>query len=173
MGKQVYNPILKVKIPHEKFGKSPEILVYFCIPMEMIIQNEAELETAVPRILEYLGDRRKIALYGDLGAGKTTLVKAICRSLGVKNTTGSPTFSLINVYHYTDISGREVPFHHLDLYRIRSASEAFDVGVLEVIDDPWFCCIEWPQVIEPWLPEDAVKIEIEIMRETVRRVLIL
>lgn len=141
--------------------------------MEMILQNEAELEAAVPHILQFVGSRRKMALYGDLGAGKTTLVKAFCRFLGVKDTTASPTFSLINVYHYTDLQGKPALFHHLDLYRIRSESEAFDAGVLEVVDDPWYCCIEWPQVIESWLPEDVVKIEMEILSETTRRLLIL
>lgn len=141
--------------------------------MEILVQSLAELDDAMPRLAEMLGERRKIALYGDLGAGKTTLVQAFCRWLGVEDTPTSPTFSLVNEYAYTDVDGGPALVHHLDLYRLNSTREALDAGVGELLDDPWYCFIEWPQIIELYLPADAVKIQLDILSETARRLLIL
>ena len=141
--------------------------------MEILLPDPEALRDRVPELLAALGRRRKIALYGDLGAGKTTLVKAICAHLGVQEQTASPTFALINEYSYTDADGRLALIHHLDLYRLRSLAEALDIGVEEVLDGPWYCFIEWPQLVEPLLPADAVKIQLEIIGKTRRRLLIL
>lgn len=127
----------------------------------------------MPQVFEALAGRRKIALYGEMGAGKTTFTGAFCRQLGVSTTTASPTFSLINEYAYPDAQGQTALIHHLDLYRLKSAQEAFDIGIEEILDDPWYCLIEWPQLVEALLPPDAAKIEIEILDKTRRRILIL
>lgn len=127
----------------------------------------------MPRLTEILGARRKVALYGNLGAGKTTLVQAFCRRLGVEDNATSPTFSLVNEYRYLDDAGEPALVHHLDLYRLNSPQEALDAGIGELLYDPWYCFIEWPQLIEPFLPEDAVKIQLDILSETARRLLIL
>ena len=108
-----------------------------------------------------------------MGAGKTTLVKAFCQWLGVPHTTSSPTFALVNEYRYRDGSGQPALLHHLDLYRLNTLQEALDIGIEELLDDPWFCFIEWPQIIEPLLPSDTAKIQLEILSETARRLLIL
>ena len=108
-----------------------------------------------------------------MGAGKTTFVKAFCQHLGVEGSTASPTFSLVNEYRYTAPDGSVAWFHHLDLYRLRSASEAFDIGLEDLLYDPWYCVIEWPQIVETMLPENTAKINIEIIGETSRRILIL
>jgi tRNA threonylcarbamoyladenosine biosynthesis protein TsaE len=126
------------------------------------------LPALVPKLLEALAGRRKIALYGEMGAGKTTLVKAICQHLGVRGNTASPTFSLVNEYSYTESDGSEALFHHLDLYRLRTAQEAFDIGLEDLLYDPWYCVIEWPQLVETLLPEETVRLEIEILGETAR-----
>ena len=141
--------------------------------MEILVHSLAELDDAMPRLAGILDARRKIALYGDLGAGKTTLVQAFCRWLGVEDNATSPTFSLVNEYRYLDTDGNPALVHHLDLYRLNSAQEALDIGIDELLYDPWYCFIEWPQLIEALLPEDAVKIQLDILSETARRLLIL
>lgn len=141
--------------------------------MQLDIHDPAALPAAIPAILEGLAERRKIALYGEMGAGKTTFVKAFCQYIGVEGSTASPTFSLVNEYRYTAPDGSVAWFHHLDLYRLRSASEAFDIGLEDLLYDPWYCVIEWPQIVETMLPENTAKINIEIIGETSRRILIL
>ena len=138
--------------------------------MEWILKSTEELPAFVPELLAALNDRRKIALYGEMGAGKTTLVKAICQHLGVQGNTASPTFSLVNQYNYSEPDGATSLFHHLDLYRLRSAQEAFDIGLEDVLYDPWYCVIEWPQIAESIFPDDTVRVEIEILGETTRRI---
>lgn len=141
--------------------------------MEILVENVAALEAAMPQVFEALAGRRKIALYGEMGAGKTTFTALFCKHLGVQDSTASPTFSLINEYAYRDPQGRTALVHHLDLYRLKSAQEAFDIGIEEILDDPWYCLIEWPQLVAPLLPPGKAKIEIEILDKTRRRVLIL
>lgn len=141
--------------------------------MEWILKSPEDLPALVPELLKSLQGSRKIALYGPMGAGKTTLVKAICEYLGVQGNTASPTFSLVNQYSYQNPDGSEAFFHHLDLYRLQSAQEAFDIGLEDLLYDPWYCVIEWPQLAENLLPDDAVRLEIEILGETERRIRIL
>lgn len=141
--------------------------------MEILVQSVSELEACVPRVLELLSGRRKIALYGDMGAGKTTFVKAFCRYLGVRETTASPTFSLVNQYSYLEKDGSVALFYHLDLYRLKNIEEVLDIGIEDFLHDSSYCVIEWPQLAEPLLPTDAAKIRIEITGETSRRILIL
>jgi len=141
--------------------------------MEIVVHSLPELDACIPQVLAALAGRRKIALYGEMGAGKTTFVKAFCRHLGVKETTASPTFSLVNQYSYTEKDGSTALVYHLDLYRLKSLQEALDIGIEDLLYDPWYCIIEWPQLAEPLLPEDAAKIQIEITGETARRILIL
>jgi len=141
--------------------------------MELLISSPSALDAAMPALDTALGSRRKIALYGDLGAGKTTLVQAFCRFLGVDDTPASPTFSLVNEYAYHDDAGNPALVHHLDLYRLKNLEEALDIGIEEILYTPWFCFIEWPQVIEPLLPDDTAKIHIDILSKTNRRLLLL
>ncbi len=138
--------------------------------MEWILNAPDELPAFVPKLMDALAGRRKIALYGEMGAGKTTLVKSICEYLGVKGNTASPTFSLVNQYTYTEADGSVSLFHHLDLYRLHSAQEAFDIGLEDLLYDPWYCVIEWPQWAENLFPEEVARVEIEILGETTRRI---
>lgn len=141
--------------------------------MELLISSLAALDEALPTLAAALGTRRKIALYGDLGAGKTTLVQAFCRWLGAADTASSPTFSLVNEYGYRDAEGNPARIHHLDLYRLKNLEEALDIGIEEILYDPWYCFIEWPQVIEPILPDDTAKIQLDLLSGTDRRLLLL
>ncbi len=138
--------------------------------MEWTIKSPDDLPALMPQLLQVLAGHRKIALYGEMGAGKTTLVKAICQHLGVRENTASPTFSLVNQYSYLEADGSISLFHHLDLYRLGSAQEAFDIGLEDLLYDPWYCVIEWPQWAEQMLPENALRLEIEILVETERRI---
>lgn len=141
---------------------------------DFLIRSLAEWPTkGLPWLIKVLADRRKIALYGDMGAGKTTLVKAFCQHLGVTGNTTSPTFSLVNQYTYPLENGATALFHHLDLYRLRSTQEAFDIGMEDLLYDPWYCWIEWPQLVEDFLPADAVKIQLEVVGSEARRLVIL
>ena len=124
----------------------------------------------MPHILESLAGRNKITLSGDMGAGKTTFVGVFCRLMGTHEAASSPTYALINEYAYTDASGALGLVHHLDLYRLNSLQEALDIGVEDVLYDPWFCLIEWPQLIESILPENVARIQLEILGETERRI---
>lgn len=143
--------------------------LYLCACMKnWIISSPQTLPAIVPELLEALGHHRKIALYGDMGAGKTTLVKAICRHLGVSDNTASPTFSLVNQYTYPAPDGTPALFHHLDLYRLRSAEEAFDIGLEDLLYDPWYCVIEWPELVERFFPPNVVALSMEITGETTR-----
>lgn len=142
--------------------------------MELTIHSPADLQDqAVPWLLHALDGRRKIALYGDMGAGKTTLVKAFCQHLGVIENTSSPTFSLVNEYSYRESNGETALFHHLDLYRLRTAEEALDIGLEDLLYDPWYCFIEWPQIVEHLLPPETLRLEMKTMGPESRQLLIL
>ena len=141
--------------------------------MEIQIDGLRELEEAVQILLDALGDRRLITFSGEIGAGKTTFIQAFCRRLGVREPVTSPTFSIINEYTYPDAAGRIRHLYHLDLYRLQRVEEALDLGIEEYLDGPDYCLIEWPEVIEPLLPEDAVRINLEIVRDSTRKMLLL
>jgi tRNA threonylcarbamoyladenosine biosynthesis protein TsaE len=139
--------------------------------MEMVVNAEAELDKAVEALLRFAEGRKKIALTGDLGAGKTAFVKAFCRRQKVEENVASPTFSLVNEYVFWDENGQQHRIHHLDLYRLRNLDEALDIGVEEYLFDGDYCFIEWPGIIRDLLPEDMVFIEIEVQSNGSRRFL--
>ena len=92
-------------------------------------------------------------LQGDLGAGKTTFVTQVVELLNIGDDVSSPTYSLVNIYE-----GNSLKVHHLDLYRLNSLSEAFGIGIEEIIEDADYCFIEWPEVIEEILSDDVIKL---------------
>lgn len=136
------------------------------------MDSETRLQEIVPEVAKTLEPARKIGIYGELGAGKTAFVRAFCRHLGVTGNTSSPTFSLVNEYRYRTAAG-EQKVHHLDLYRLHTLEEALDIGVEELLDDPWFCLIEWPELIEPIFPPTGAKIRMEVLAQNARRLIIL
>lgn len=107
-----------------------------------------------------------IALYGEMGAGKTTFTKALCRALNVKEGVNSPTFTLINEY---TTEGGELIFH-FDFYRINKLEEAFDIGFEEFVDSGHLCIIEWPEKIEQILPPDTLRVKISVLEDGTREV---
>ena len=102
---------------------------------------------------------KKILFYGEMGAGKTTLIKEICNQLDVLDTISSPTFSLVNEYE----TSKNKKVFHFDFYRIEDEEEALDMGIEEYFDTNYWCLIEWPENIKNLLPLDAVKIHLSIL----------
>ena len=93
-----------------------------------------------------------------MGAGKTTLIKAICVALGVTDATSSPTFSIVNEYE----GGDGKPVYHFDFYRLKKSSEAFDIGFPDYAASGNWCFIEWPEQIAEFLPDDVVEIKLQV-----------
>ena len=104
-----------------------------------------------------MGERKVFAFYGKMGAGKTTFIKAICEALGVEDVVTSPTFAIVNEYKAPSGS-----VYHFDFYRIKNLREAYDIGCEEYFYSGQPCFIEWPELIEELLPEDAVRVNIEV-----------
>jgi tRNA threonylcarbamoyladenosine biosynthesis protein TsaE len=128
------------------------------------IKSENDLDSHAAELLSLWKNRKKFAFYGDLAAGKTTFIRSVCNALGVVDEVSSPTFALINVYQSS--SGEIV---HADLYRIESLEEALDTGIEDYLYNEAYCFIEWPEIIEELLPEDTVRIRIEALNESERK----
>ena len=122
------------------------------------IESEEELSKVARLLLDALGDRTVVALRGEMGAGKTTLVRAIAEELGVEDQVTSPTFALVNQYEGND--GQRL--FHFDFYRIDDEREAFDLGYEEYFYSGDLCLVEWPEKIEGLLPEDLVEVRITV-----------
>ncbi len=116
-----------------------------------------ELKVVAQKYIRDFSERKLVALIGEMGAGKTTFVKAICDVLGVEDSVSSPTFSIVN--EYTSAQGETL--FHFDFYRIDDEEEALDFGVEEYFDSDAFCFMEWPEKIESLLPEVLLKVKIE------------
>lgn len=117
-----------------------------------------DLEAVAEKIIHLTEDCNIVLLKGELGSGKTTLTKFICKLLNVKDEVSSPTFSLVNQYGLED--GKRV--FHFDLYRLKDADEALDIGCDEYFNSKDLCLIEWPEIAEEILPENRIEISIEI-----------
>lgn len=130
------------------------------------IQNLPAVRKAARLLLDRFPDERVFAFYGVMGAGKTTLIKAICRELGTADNITSPTFALINEY---TTENRSV-IYHFDFYRINKIEEAFDLGYEDYIYSGNYCFIEWPEKIESLLPEGIVEVHIREQENGVRQV---
>jgi tRNA threonylcarbamoyladenosine biosynthesis protein TsaE len=107
------------------------------------------------------------AFYAPMGAGKTTLISSICKQMGVKETVASPTFSIMNEH---DANGKKI--YHMDWYRLEDEAEAIRTGVEAAMDDADICFIEWPEKASAFLPEDSLKLKIEILDPEHRRIII-
>ncbi len=126
---------------------------------KIILKNISGLPQAAKSILELAKAKKIFCFYGELGAGKTTLIKELCKQLGVKDEGSSPTFSLINEYRSESPAA---VLYHFDLYRLKNESEIFDIGYEDYVFSGNYCFIEWPEKIERLLPEKYVKVEIEV-----------
>ena len=133
--------------------------------MEIKIQNIETIREAAREFISHIGERKVFAFYGKMGAGKTTFVKAICEELGVQDVITSPTFAIVNEYEAaltSHPSPLTLPFiYHFDFYRIKKLEEVYDMGYEDYFYSGALCFIEWPELIEDLLPDDAVKVNIE------------
>lgn len=122
------------------------------------------LEKAAKQLIDRFPDQRVFAFYGKMGAGKTTFIQAICRILGTPDNVTSPTFALIN--EYKTETGHSI--FHFDFYRIKDMEEAFDLGYEDYFYSGQHCLIEWPEKIEPLLPQKYVEVKIEAGKDEER-----
>lgn len=139
-----------------------ELLAYICI-ME-ITYTLAEIGAAALKLWQRTGPGKVLAFHGPMGAGKTTLIHALCDQLRVQGTVGSPTFSLIN--EYGSGQGR---IYHLDLYRIASEEEALRAGVEETLYSGHTCLVEWPEKAPGLLPDGSCHIYLEVIDNLTRK----
>ena len=125
---------------------------------KLTIASLADIDAAAREFLGRIGAARLIALYGKMGAGKTTFTTAVSRVLGVReDAVGSPTFAIVNEYR----TGAGEPLYHFDFYRIEKTSEALDIGLYDYFDSGALCIMEWPENIEALLPEETLRVHIE------------
>ena len=126
----------------------------------------SEIDQAAGKFLEVRGDASVIAFSGEMGAGKTTFIQALCRNLGVTAEVNSPTFSLVNQYFTPE--GNSI--FHFDLYRIEDPAELFDMGYEEYFFSGELCFIEWPEKASHLIPDDALRVEIVVGKNESREI---
>ncbi len=134
----------------------------------MIIKIDSleNIADAAKTFLAKAGDRRVFAFHGGMGAGKTTFIKALCSELGVTEVVASPTFAIVNEY----MAQNGEPVYHFDLYRVKTMDEACDFGCEDYFYSGSYCFIEWPELVEPLLPDDTADVCITVDDEGHRAV---
>lgn len=125
--------------------------------MHITISSIEQIQEAAHQFIEAMGNRKLFAFYGKMGVGKTTFIKAICEQMGVTDVINSPTFAIVNEY----LDGDQRPIYHFDFYRIRKPAEVLDIGFEDYINSDACCFMEWPELIEDYLPEETVKVTME------------
>jgi tRNA threonylcarbamoyladenosine biosynthesis protein TsaE len=134
------------------------------------VKNVDDLGAAAHKFVEAMGDETVYAFYGEMSAGKTTFINALCRALGVEDdVTNSPSFSIINEYR-SDTTAELI--YHFDLYRLESLDEAMDIGVEDYFDSGALCLLEWPERIEAMLPDDTVNVTIRVNDDNSRDIIV-
>ena len=126
--------------------------------MNLLIKSLAELDNAASEILTFDVNNRIFLFYGDMGAGKTTLIKSLCKQLGTSDNVTSPTFAIVNEY-----TGAKSNIYHFDFYRLKNQSEAMDIGFEEYVYSGNYCFIEWPEKIPDLLPLHYVTVKIQAL----------
>ena len=132
--------------------------------MEITIRTLDDIPKSAEKFLNSIGNDSVFAFYGDMGAGKTTFIKAVCEELGVRETVSSPTFAIINEY----TSANCAPIYHFDFYRIRKLEEVYDFGYEEYFYSGELCFIEWPELIEEVLPDNVTRVVITEQEDGIR-----
>ena len=132
----------------------------------LTIPSLEHLRPTARTLLDLTEGRRVFAFYAPMGTGKTTFIKAVCEELGVSDVINSPTFSIINEYH-SDQTGELI--YHFDCYRLNKIEDALNLGVEDYFDSGSLCFIEWPELLEPILPNDTVHVRIEELEDGKRR----
>ena len=141
--------------------------------MKIKINSIETIREAAHEFIEHIGEHWVFAFYGKMGAGKTTFVKAICEELGVEDVITSPTFAIVNEYEIKNASLFTLHsslIYHFDFYRIKRLEEVYDMGYEDYFYSGALCFIEWPELIEDLLPEDAVRVSINENNDGTRTV---
>jgi tRNA threonylcarbamoyladenosine biosynthesis protein TsaE len=126
--------------------------------MEIVISDLRHLHESAKKFILNIDGRKIFAFSGSMGAGKTTIIKAICEVLGAKDIVTSPTFTIVN--EYRTFSGESI--YHIDFYRIKKCEEVFDFGIEEYFDSGSYCFMEWPELVEGILPRETVNVKISV-----------
>jgi tRNA threonylcarbamoyladenosine biosynthesis protein TsaE len=134
---------------------------------EIIIPSLDKIADAAQEFVSQIGEKRVFAFYGGMGAGKTTFIKAVCDQLGVNDAVTSPTFAIVNEYN-----SQMGPIYHFDFYRIKRASEVLDIGFDDYIYSGNLCLMEWPELIEDFLPEETTIVKIMEIENGMRKIII-
>ncbi len=134
---------------------------------QLIISDEAELPAVVQKVLDLANGKKKWFFHGEIGAGKTTFIKVLTKLLHSDDLINSPTFSIVNEYWNAGDSLNKI--FHIDLFRITSFSEALDIGIEDYLENEHFCFIEWPEIIEPILPDNGLWLYLHILDHGIRQ----
>ena len=132
-----------------------------------VINSLSEIADVASEFVKQMKDKRLFAFYGEMGVGKTTFIKELCKHMGVKSDTKSPTFSIINVYQ--NENGEE--FYHFDCYRIDKISDLTNIGYEEYFNSGNYCFIEWAENAEGVIPDDAVRIKMTLNQYNQSRII--
>lgn len=134
--------------------------------IDINIPSLEALDDAARQFMSNMGDYTVYAFYGQMGAGKTTFINALCRALGVESDmTGSPSFAIINEYR-SDTTAELI--YHFDCYRLEKEEEAIEIGTEDYLDSGAVCLIEWPERIDGLLPDDMVRVDITVRDDGTR-----
>lgn len=133
------------------------------------IAHESELAAVAEEVQPMIAQQPIVCFHGEMGAGKTTLIKVICEHLGVADAMSSPTFSIVNEYR----DAEDAPIYHFDFYRVEKTQEALDIGVDEYFYSGDVCLIEWPEMIKELIPESYLEINIKLVGANEREITIL
>lgn len=136
---------------------------------EIKIPTLADIPEAVEKFLQAMDDRTVYAFRGEMGVGKTTFIRALCQRLGISDAANSPSFSIINEYRSDDTAEL---VYHFDCYRLENEEEGEDIGVEDYFWSGALCLVEWPEKIENLLPGDVVNVEMKLLDDDSRLMII-
>ena len=131
----------------------------------LFIDSLSDIQSTAKVFLEQFEQASVVAFLGDMGAGKTTFIKALCKELGVVDTVNSPTFAIINEYE----TEQKERIYHFDLYRLEQSEDVLEIGFEDYIYSGNWCFIEWPEIAKAYLPENTVQIKIEEIEKGKRK----
>ncbi len=139
-------------------------LLIYSMKQEIIINGIEDLERAAQEFISRIGNRKLLAFFAPMGAGKTTFTAALCKVLGVKDPVCSPTFTIINEYE----RGNGEPMYHFDFYRISKLAEAAEIGIEDYLYSGYLCIMEWPENVNELLPDETLRINITVNPDMTR-----
>lgn len=135
---------------------------------KFIVENINDLDEISLKILKFNSRYKKFAFFGEMGVGKTTLIKFLLKNLGVNDNVTSPTFSIVNEYFSENLGS----IFHFDFYRIKNEKEAYDIGIDEYLSSDNYCFIEWPKNINSFIDDNFVNVYIDIIDDNKRNIMI-